>query len=136
MTIRTRRNLARLLRRNATDAERKLWRQLRARLPLEGTYFRRQVPIDPFIADFACFRHRLVIELDGDHHGVGAAPDRDAERTRTLERHGFRVLRFWSHQVLTAGDAVLETIQAALQARVSVPDQPDRPDAADQGLSA
>ena len=116
MTIEGRRNLARSLRQRATDAERELWRQLRAKLPLEGTYFRRQVPVGSFVVVFACFRHRLVIELDGGQHGIGMAPRRDADRTRALQGHGFRVLRFWNHQVLTETEAVLDTILAAIEA--------------------
>jgi very-short-patch-repair endonuclease len=63
-----RRRTARRLRANTTDAERTLWRHLR-KLETEGTHFRRQVPIGPYVADFACMAARLVIEVDGSQHG-------------------------------------------------------------------
>jgi very-short-patch-repair endonuclease len=83
---------ARRLRRDSTDAERALWRLLRAR-QLSDYKFRRQQPIDHYIVDFICFAHRLVIEVDGGQHGVNVAYDE--RRTMYLENHGFRVLRFW-----------------------------------------
>jgi very-short-patch-repair endonuclease len=72
---------ARTLRRDSTDAERAMWRLLRSR-QLAGYKFRRQLPIGPYIADFACFASRLVVELDGGQHGVEV--ERDTVRTRVL----------------------------------------------------
>lgn len=80
---------ARALRRNAPDTERLLWRLLRDRR-LEGLKFRRQVPLGPYVLDFVCLRHRLVIEADGPFHD----PERDAVRDAWLDSKGFRVLRF------------------------------------------
>lgn len=96
-----------------TPAERRLWRELH-RVPLEGTHFRRQAAIGPYIADFACLTVRLVIELDGGHHNEDAQIARDAERTQFLEREGFRVLRFWNHQVMRELASVLDTIHQAV----------------------
>ncbi|MFZ5657218.1 MAG: endonuclease domain-containing protein [Pseudomonadota bacterium] len=101
---------ARHLRRNSTDAERALWQRLRTR-QLRGWKFRRQVPIGPYIVDFACLEARVIIELDGGHHAGQA--ERDAARSAHLEQGGFRVLRFWNDQVLTSLGAVLEAIADA-----------------------
>ena len=97
----------RALRHRMSDAERRLWRYLRNRA-LQGWKFRRQHAIGPFIADFACPELRLVIELDGGQHL--AQQDYDARRTRYLQRQGWRVLRFWNHEVFNALDAVLRQI--------------------------
>jgi very-short-patch-repair endonuclease len=97
--------VARKLRRNSTEAERRLWARLRSR-QLEGAKFVRQFAIGPYVADFACRAQHLVIELDGGQHG-GAA---DAERTQLIERFGYRVLRFWNHEVVENLDGVVEAI--------------------------
>jgi very-short-patch-repair endonuclease len=76
-----RRATARRLRANQTGAEVLLWRELR-KLETKGTHFRRQVPIGPYVADFACLASRLVIELDGSQHGDEPTRRRDAVRTR------------------------------------------------------
>ena len=102
------------LRRNATAAEKELWWHLRRKLVLDGTHFRRQVPIGPFVADFCCHAHRLVIELDGGQHSEDSAAARDARRDRYLRDHGYRVLRFWNAQVFTEPDSVIDTIAAPL----------------------
>jgi very-short-patch-repair endonuclease len=87
---------ARTLRATMTDAERRLWSVLRSRR-LQGYKFRRQRPIGPFIADFACIEHRLVVEADGGQHLEG---EYDARRTAWLEARGWRVLRFWNNEIL------------------------------------
>ncbi|MCY4618976.1 MAG: DUF559 domain-containing protein [Chloroflexi bacterium] len=102
---------AKQLRRNATDAEVLLWSRLRRR-QLGGYRFRRQHPIGPYIADFACVAERLVIELDGGQHA-----DRNQEdeaRTLDLEALGFRVLRFWNDDVLRDLDSVVERVASEL----------------------
>jgi len=104
---------ARELRKDSTDAERKLWALLRNRTLL-GCKFRRQFPIDPYVADFACVEKRLIVELDGGQH-VDAAP-RDAERTAFLESRGYAVLRFWNDDVLLRTDQVLEEVLRNLTA--------------------
>lgn len=101
---------ARRLRRQLTDAERRLWAHLRNRA-LMGWKFRRQHPIGPYIADFACIEARLVIELDGGQH-LGST--RDAARTAALQAGGYRVIRFWNNDVLMRTTAVLDAIHAAL----------------------
>jgi very-short-patch-repair endonuclease len=99
------------LRQEATDAERRLWRHLRNR-NLGGFKFRRQVTIGPFIADFACVEIKLIVEADGGQHGG----DSDTWRTHYLEALGWKVLRFWNHEILLHTDAVLEAILRACQA--------------------
>jgi very-short-patch-repair endonuclease len=108
-----RRETARRLRANATGVEGRLWQYLK-RSPMLGTPFRRQVPIGPYIADFACMAARLVIEVDGSQHGARAEASRDAERTRRLEHEGYRVIRFWNNEVTENINSVLETIHVAL----------------------
>jgi very-short-patch-repair endonuclease len=97
------------LRRDATDAERKLWAQLRDR-QLDGLKFKRQAPIGRFIADFACMEHHLIVEVDGGQHNFDANAKRDAERTAQLEAMGYVVLRFWNLDVLRNMDGVLTDI--------------------------
>ena len=109
-------SIARSLRRNPTEAEQRLWWRLRQR-QLEGSRFRRQVPLGPYVVDFACLSVRLVIEVDGGQHGWRAEQDR--LRTAWLEGNGFRVLRFWNNEVLGNMEGVLETIQRALQDRAA-----------------
>jgi very-short-patch-repair endonuclease len=105
---------ARLLRRNETDAERKLWQQLRAKR-FSALKFRRQFPIGDFIVDFCCKELRLVIELDGGQHAEPAAVASDSRRTGWLKSRGYRVLRFWNNDVLTNIDGVAQAILDAVR---------------------
>jgi very-short-patch-repair endonuclease len=102
---------ARNLRRDMTDAERLLWYFLRARR-FAGCKFRRQHPIGPYTADFACVEHRLIVEADGGQHAEAAS---DARRTRWLESDGWRVVRFWNSDIMRKTEDVLEEIRRALQ---------------------
>ena len=104
---------ARELRRNQTDAERLLWQQLRRR-QIGGHRFRRQHPIERYVVDFFCFEKGLVVEIYGGQHATKAA--HEVERTASLERRGYRVLRFWNNQVLTELEAVKEAILLELTA--------------------
>lgn len=105
---------ARYLRHSATDAERLLWRHLRSR-QLGEYKFRRQYPIAGYITDFACIPAKLVIELDGGQHLDAIVYD--LERTRVIEAHGYRVLRFWNDEVLLHTEVVLEQIWLQLPKR-------------------
>src|SRR5687767_4594754 len=107
---------ARSLRKEMTDAERKLWRHLRSG-QLAGMKFRRQHPLPPCIADFCCRDARLVIELDGSQH----TQESDAARTRFLEVNGYKVLRFWNNDVLLQTDAVIEATWNAVGHRPLTP---------------
>jgi very-short-patch-repair endonuclease len=98
---------ARVLRRDSTDAEKKLWSALRDRR-LEGIRFRRQVVIGGYIADFCSAHPKLVVELDGAQHENQQSYD--LARTRHLEALGYKVLRFWNPDVMIHFDDVLNTI--------------------------
>ena len=104
-------NFARQLRANSTDAERKLWSHLRGR-QMSGKKFRRQHPIGDFIVDFVCIEIGLVIELDGGQH---LDSDSDKQRDSRLSEQGFRVLRFWNHEVLTDTQTVLSRIHLEIK---------------------
>lgn len=95
-----------------TDAERLLWRVL-CNKQMAGFKFRRQHPFDDFILDFVCIDRKLVIEVDGEQHTENAKTDKT--RTERLLRAGFRLLRFWNHEVLGQLEAVKEKIWLELQ---------------------
>ncbi|TPN46993.1 MULTISPECIES: endonuclease domain-containing protein [unclassified Mesorhizobium] len=102
------RNFARSLRRDVTEAEAKLWQELRDRR-LDRIKFRRQMPIGKYVADFVCPEARLIIEIDGSQH---ADSETDRIRKRELEAKGFRILRFWNDDILRDMNAVCDTIIA------------------------
>jgi very-short-patch-repair endonuclease len=104
---------ARELRKNDTEAERRLWEALRARR-LGGYKFVRQLPLEPYIADFACRQDKLIVEIDGATHSSDEELAYDSRRTRILERQGWRILRATNHDVFTNRDGVCETILMAL----------------------
>lgn len=106
----TQKQRARNLRKNCTAAERHLWYNLRA--SRMGVKFKRQVPIGVYIVDFACLEKRLIIELDGSQHMDNQAYD--VNRTAWLVEQGFKVLRFWNHDVFQQTASVLEVIMKAL----------------------
>ena len=106
--------LARRLRREATDAERRLWSRLRDR-QVDGVKFRRQVPIATFVADFASVEAKLVIEVDGSQHAKAVEADR--LRSDALGAAGYLVLRFWNNEVLENIDGIVREIERTLAAR-------------------
>ena len=99
------------LRRDRTEAEDRFWQAVRNR-QLDGFKFRFQHSLWPYVADFACLEAKLIVELDGGQH----SEVKDARRTAFLEAKGFRVLRFWSHEVLENLDGVVAVVGAALAA--------------------
>jgi very-short-patch-repair endonuclease len=102
---------SRKLRLNQTDAERRLWSNLRGR-QLGGYKFVRQAPLGRYICDFVCREKKVVIEVDGGQH---AESSRDQIRDKFLEDLGYRVLRFWNNDVLSKTDGVLLTIESELR---------------------
>jgi very-short-patch-repair endonuclease len=104
----TRKN-ARSMRKVMTDAELKLWNELRAHR-LMGLGFRRQLPISGYIADFACPEHRIIVEVDGSGHGDDKQIRHDASRDQILTSLGWTVLRFGNGDVLTDMDGVCSHI--------------------------
>jgi very-short-patch-repair endonuclease len=103
---------ARTLRKNTTDAERSLWAALRE-FKQAGLHFRKQAPIGPYIADFACHRAKLIVELDGDQHGADHAAVYDKLRTVFLNSRGYRVIRFANWEVLREKQRVVDAIYNA-----------------------
>ncbi|APX67698.1 hypothetical protein AV944_13480 [Sphingomonas sp. LK11] len=102
------------MRLNPTDAERRLWRAL-SRRQIAGARFNRQVPVGPYIADFAARSEKLIVEVDGGQHGTQAAYDE--ARTHYLEAQGWRVIRFWNTDVLSNLEGVVATIERTLAER-------------------
>jgi adenine-specific DNA-methyltransferase len=93
-----------------TDVERVLWAALRNR-QLGGFKFRRQATIDIYVVDFLCVECDLIVELDGGQHSI----ETDQRRTFALEAKGYRIVRFWNHEVIESPEAILTTILAFLE---------------------
>lgn len=106
MAVKRLTGVARKLRADMTDAERRLWSHLRAS-QLCGVKFTRQFPIGNHVVDFASRSLRLAIECDGGQHSGSLT---DEARTRAIEAHGYRVIRFWNHDILQNTDGVLTRI--------------------------
>ena len=102
---------ARKLRKQATEAEKVLWRALRATFS-GTTRFRRQHPIAGYVVDFACLEKHLIVEVDGGQHA-----EEDPRRTAELEALGYLVVRFWNNDVLTNTDGVIAEIAALTKQR-------------------
>lgn len=105
------RRRARQLRNAMTEAEQRMWQHLRVR-QIEGFRFRRQVPLHGYIVDFLCPQARLVVEIDGGQHALQSGYD--AQRTAALERHGYRVVRYWNHEVLQHAEDVIADLHRHL----------------------
>ncbi len=104
-------HLARMLRKNSTNAENLLWKHLRAHR-LSGYKFKRQQIIEPYIVDFICLEAKLIIEADGGQHLEQTEADR--KRTEYLESLGYEIIRFWNNDILTDIATVLEQINNRL----------------------
>jgi len=102
--------IAKKLRRESTDTERVLWQNLRAK-QLDMLKFRRQQLIGQYIVDFVCFEKKIIIELDGGQHAQPEANLKDKKRDEWFEEQGYKVLRFWDHEVLTNIQGVFEEIR-------------------------
>ena len=101
------------MRKEPTAAEARFWHEVRNQ-QLDGLKFRRQVPIGPYIADFMCVEHRLIVEIDGGQHAEAAA---DTERDEFLKSQGYAVLRFWNHDVLINIESVIDTVLHRIKER-------------------
>ena len=99
-------SVAKALRTNSTDAERKLWSLLRGGR-LSGLKFKRQVPQDGYILDFVCFEARIIVEVDGGQHAGSIS---DQVRDAHFRAAGFRTLRFWNNDVLNSPEGVWITL--------------------------
>ncbi|HEY3030220.1 MAG TPA: DUF559 domain-containing protein [Bradyrhizobium sp.] len=113
------------MRRDATEAEKKLWQHLR-RPPFKQHRFRRQATIGPYFADFASHQLRIVIEVDGGQHSDSRS---DEARTRYLEANDYRVLRFWNNEVCENISGVLLAIDTVIDADRSPTPDPTPPQA-------
>ena len=102
---------AKSLRTHQTEAEQRLWYHLRAHRFM-GLKFKRQKPMGPYIVDFVCLEHRLIIELDGGQHADQKSYD--SQRDAWLRGQGFQVMRFWNNDVMKQLDEVLEQIRITL----------------------
>ena len=100
---------ARALRKTMTPQEVKLWVCLR-RLRPQGFHFRRQAPLEGYILDFVCFKHRLIVEVDGNQQGFDAGLAHDVRRDAHFAALGLLTLRFCNHDVDRNLDGVVETI--------------------------
>lgn len=99
------------MRRNPTEAERRLWSILRNHR-LAGFKFKRQQQIGNYIVDFVNFKRRLIVEADGSQHADSVY---DKQRDSWLRAQGFAVIRFWNNEALAQTDAVADAILNALQ---------------------
>ena len=109
------RAFARGLRQRQTEAEHRIWSRLRGRR-LCGCKFRRQHPVGPYFADFACIEIGLAIELDGGQHAEKRAQTHDVIRSDVLAGYGLEVMRFWDNDVLRETDAVIAAIARKVMA--------------------
>ena len=104
------RNMARALRKQATDTEVYLWRYLKNR-QMDGFKFRRQHPIGNYVVDFVNLEKKIIIEVDGGQHNMDP---RDKARDDWLHGEGYKVLRFWNNEVLNNVEGVLGIIRNVL----------------------
>jgi very-short-patch-repair endonuclease len=102
---------ARMLRREQTPAEARLWSRLRDH-QLNGIGFRRQHAIGPYIADFCAPKYKLIIELDGSQHLD--QKEYDTQRTKFLEDQKYQILRYWNNDVMNNIENVTQDIILAL----------------------
>ena len=105
-------SMARKLRRNDTEAEKRLWSALRSRQFL-GLKFRRQSPVGEFIADFLCEGMRIIVQADGGQHADNPA---DTDRTVRLQAAGYHVIRYWNNDIMSNLEGVLEDLRGRVSA--------------------
>ena len=98
---------AKQLRKNMTEAETILWEELKQ---LDGYHFRRQHPINDYIADFICLSAHLIIEVDGKYHDIPQQQIEDDMRTDALSKMGYTVVRFTNEEIITDVDRVVDEI--------------------------
>ena len=103
-------NKRRLLRRNQTDAEQKMWQMLRNR-QMKGLKFFRQYGVGEYIIDFYCPDIRIAIEIDGGQH---LNNESDIKRSEKLSQRNIIVIRFWNNDVLISSQSVCEKIELTI----------------------
>jgi very-short-patch-repair endonuclease len=105
---------ARINRKAPTATEAIMWEKLRGK-KINGHKFRRQHPINTFIADFYCHEKKLIVEIDGEYHFQDDQPQYDAWRTETLESLGITVIRFSNYEVENEIEKVINLLKVILQ---------------------
>jgi very-short-patch-repair endonuclease len=104
---------ARVLRRNMTEGEKKLWSELREWRRLYGLHVRKQVPMGPYIADFAIHSKNLIIEVDGEHHFTPDGIVRDQRRDVWFAAQGYKTIRMTTGELSDSFDGCVEEIMRA-----------------------
>ncbi|MGI4870054.1 MAG: endonuclease domain-containing protein, partial [Janthinobacterium lividum] len=104
---------ARENRKQPTEAEARLWQELRGEKL--GMQFRRQHAIDTYIVDFICIRAKLIVEADGGIHSEPEQADYDAGRTAMLQEYGYQVLRFSNEEILNHTQTVISKIRQVIR---------------------
>ena len=105
---------ARVLRREMTAGEKRLWSELRQLRRLHGIHVRRQAPIGPYVVDFVVHAHRLVIEVDGHFHEEAERKVKDIKRDQWLGEAGYRVIRIRTGDLDSAFDGCIVELLAKL----------------------
>jgi len=117
--------LARELRKNETEAEKSIWSKLNKNQVI-GLQFRRQHPINIFIADFYCPRLKLVIEVDGSIHEITEYQDHDIGRSEFMNDYGITVIRFTNKQILNDLDGTVNQIEITVKELINGTFQSDK----------
>lgn len=105
--------LARVLRKDSTIQERRLWNLLKNH-QFYGLKFKRQHPIGEYIVDFICKEAKIIIEVDGGQHNENENIEADKIRTKYLESKGYKVIRFWNNEVYENIDGVIKRLEAEI----------------------
>jgi len=116
-------NVSRHLRQAQTEAERRVWFELRDRRFM-GLKFRRQHPVAGFVTDFSCFEAKIIVELDGGQHNLEPAKEQDNQRTKILQSQGYRVIRFGNNDILSNMNGCLEELRAVVATSSPQPSPP------------
>jgi len=111
--------LARELRKEETEAEKMLWERLN-RNQILGLQFRRQHPINVFVADFYCAKIKLLIEVDGSIHEIPEYQAHDIGRSEALNNFGITVIRFTNEQILEEIDTTVYQIETIVKQLLAV----------------
>ena len=102
-------HISRVLRKNQTSWEQKLWQVIRNR-NLNNAKFRRQFSIPPYVVDFICLESKLIIELDGSQHTETDHTEKDLVRKKYLEKLGYKVLRIWNIDIDNNLEGIVQSI--------------------------
>ena len=107
---------ARLLRNNETEAEKQLWKRL-SNNQLNGLRFKRQHPIDKYIADFYCHQYKLIIEIDEVYHENQKQRELDQIRDKDMLELGLHVIRFSDTEIFHNINNVISNIRTYIDSK-------------------